>query len=513
MNKSRIKNELMYAENLFRVQNYKPAEDILLKIHAKEPSNTKANELLAYIYGNTKKKNLAHTFLVRACEDINCSPEVIYYLGSSYMHLGLYREAVNCFERCLKKAGEFFELLHELGTAYSGLGEKNIALKYYEKALILKKNSPELYFNLGRVNDDIKNFKISIEYYIKALNLKPNWIDALTNMAMAYEELQKYDNAIQVYKNIVLLQADTEFIRGYLFHAKLKVCDWEDQDEQAKICIQGIYQNKKLIMPFSALMLSGTESLNIQVATNYAKYINGLSRKSHPKKRKSLEKITIGYYSADFHNHATSYLICELIELHNRSKFDVIAFSFGPNNKDQSRRKLMDTFDQFIDVSHQSDEAIAKLSREFKIDIAIDLKGYTHDARPGIFEARAAPLQVNYLGYPASMGNEYIDYIIADQIVIPEFNKQFYSEKIIYLPNSYQVNDRKKIISDKQFSRTELGLPEDGFVFCCFNNNYKILPATFDGWMRVLKAVEGSVLWLFQDNDWVVNNLREEAQK
>jgi predicted O-linked N-acetylglucosamine transferase (SPINDLY family) len=325
--------------------------------------------------------------------------------------------------------------------------------------------------------------------------------------------LKKYDQAIQVYKHIVLLQADTEFIRGYLFHAKLKVCDWKDHDEQVKTCIQGICENKKLIMPFSALMLSGVEKLNIQIATNYAKYINGLSRKPYSKKSKPLEKITIGYYSADFHSHAISYLICELIELHNRSKFNAIAFSFGSNNQDQTRQRLMNAFDQFIDVSHQSDEAIAKLSRDFKIDIAVDLMGYTHDARPGIFEARVAPLQVNYLGYPASMGNEYIDYIIADQIVIPESNKQFYSEKVIYLPNSYQVNDRKKVISDRQISRTELGLPKDSFVFCCFNNNYKILPETFDGWMRVLTVVEGSVLWLFQDNDWVVNNLKKEAQE
>ena len=176
------------------------------------------------------------------------------------------------------------------------------------------------------------------------------------------------------------------------------------------------------------------------------------------------------------------------------------------------RKRVSAAFDQFIDVRNKSDKDIALLSRNLGIDVAVDLKGFTQDQRPGIFSYRAAPLQVNYLGYPGTMGAKYIDYLIADETLIPEASRQHYSEKIIHLPNSYQVNDRKRAIADKMFSREELGLPSTGFVFCCFNNSYKITPAIFDGWMRILKQVEGSVLWLLEVNSTAVRNLRHEAE-
>ena len=224
------------------------------------------------------------------------------------------------------------------------------------------------------------------------------------------------------------------------------------------------------------------------------------------------QKIRVGYYSADFHNHATGYLMAELIELHDHHRFECIGISFGPKHHDQMQLRLEQSFDQFIDASAMSDIQIAQLSRELKIDIAVDLKGFTQHCRTGIFAYRAAPIQVNYLGYPGTMAAEYMDYLIADKVLIPEQSQGAYSEKIVYLPHSYQVNDRQRVISDKVFTRAELGLPEQGFVFCCFNNNFKILPAMFESWMRILKAVEGSVLWLYQDNEGAVDNLKKEAK-
>jgi predicted O-linked N-acetylglucosamine transferase (SPINDLY family) len=223
-------------------------------------------------------------------------------------------------------------------------------------------------------------------------------------------------------------------------------------------------------------------------------------------KRARHEKIRLGYFSADFCNHAVSSLIAELIENHDRSTFEVIAFSFGPDQKDETRTRSEDTFDKFIDVRNYSDQYTAILSRKMAIDIAIDLGGFTAYARTGIFALRASPIQVHYLGYPGTMGADYIDYIVADPIVIPEDSKHHYCEKIAYLPNSYQVN-AKHFVSDKAFTRTELGLPPTGFVFCCFNANYKITPRVFDCWMRILKNVEVNALWLVEDNvtvriDW-----------
>jgi predicted O-linked N-acetylglucosamine transferase (SPINDLY family) len=205
--------------------------------------------------------------------------------------------------------------------------------------------------------------------------------------------------------------------------------------------------------------------------------------------------------------------MAELFELHDKNQFEIVGFSFGPTANDWMRQRLEKSFDQFIEVGSKSDVEVAKLSRDLNIDIAVDLKGFTQDARTGIFSYRAAPIQVNYLGYPGTMGADYIDYIIADKTLIPLDAQSSYTEKVVYLPNSYQVNDRKRIISDRQFTRQELGLPEDRFVFCCFNNNFKILPATFTSWMRILKAVDGGVLWLFRENPRAVDNLKKEAEK
>jgi predicted O-linked N-acetylglucosamine transferase (SPINDLY family) len=229
-------------------------------------------------------------------------------------------------------------------------------------------------------------------------------------------------------------------------------------------------------------------------------------------KRARQEKIRIAYYSADYHNHATAYLMAELFELHDRNRFELVAFSFGPHQKDDMSARVSSAFDRFVDVRDKSDAEVAQLSRDMEVDIAIDLKGFTADQRAGIFALRAAPIQVSFIGYPGTMGADYMDYLIADHTLIPEVSRQCYTEKIAYLPNSYQVNDRKRVIADKRYTREELGLPPTGFVYCCFNNNYKITPDTFEGWMRILKQVQGSVLWLLEDNPTAANNLRKEAE-
>jgi predicted O-linked N-acetylglucosamine transferase (SPINDLY family) len=227
-------------------------------------------------------------------------------------------------------------------------------------------------------------------------------------------------------------------------------------------------------------------------------------------KRPQSQKIRVGYFSADFRHHAVSFLTAELFELHDKNRFEIIAFSFGGDDKSPMRLRLSQAFNQFINVGDMSDLEIAELSRKLQIDIAVDLGGHTQDSRTGIFSYRAAPIQTSYIGYLGTMGVDYYDYLIADETIIPAEMQKFYSEKIVYLP-SYQVNDRKRTISKSQFTREELGLPETGFVFCCFNNNYKILPSTFDSWMRILNAVEGSILFLYAENKWSRVNLINEA--
>jgi predicted O-linked N-acetylglucosamine transferase (SPINDLY family) len=225
------------------------------------------------------------------------------------------------------------------------------------------------------------------------------------------------------------------------------------------------------------------------------------------------QKIRIGYFSADFHEHATMYLMAQLFEMHDKSKFELIAFSFGPDRQDSMRERAVAAFNQFYDVRDKTDQEIAQFSRDLGVDIAVDLKGFTLDSRTGIFSYRAAPIQISYLGYPGTMGAEFIDYIIADHIIIPQHLQDKYSEKVLYLPDCYQVNDQTREIADTKYSRESLGLPSTSFIYCSFNANYKITPTVFDAWMRILKSVDESILWLFEDNAKSALNLKNEAEK
>jgi predicted O-linked N-acetylglucosamine transferase (SPINDLY family) len=205
------------------------------------------------------------------------------------------------------------------------------------------------------------------------------------------------------------------------------------------------------------------------------------------------------------------YLMAQLFELHDKSKFELFGFSFGPDTKDLMRERAVSAFDHFYDVRDKTDQEVAKISREIGVDIAIDLKGFTQNYRAGIFANRAAPIQINYLGYPGTMAAQYMDYIIGDRIIIPEEMQNKYQEKVLYMPSTYQVNDGARKISERHYTRDDFGLPKQGLVFCSFNNNYKITPSVFGSWVTILNHVEGSVLWLLEDNSWASTNLRREA--
>ena len=293
----------------------------------------------------------------------------------------------------------------------------------------------------------------------------------------------------------------------------MKICNWSGLAESLEDISKKLFASERVTNPFPLLALTDDTLIHKQSAEIYIQDKYPFNPILGPiLKRPKNEKIRIGYFSADFKNHPVAFLIAELFEIHDRSQFEIYAFSLV-KAADEMRSRLHLAFDYYIEAQGMSDIEIAQLSRSLSIDIAVDLTGITVSSRTGIFSYRAAPVQVNYLGYPGTMGADYIDYIVADKTLIPFDVQSCYTERVVYLPNSYQVNDRKRLISDRQFTRQELGLPENGFIFCCFNNNFKILPATFKGWVRILKAVEGSVLWLFQDNSWAIENLKKEAEK
>jgi predicted O-linked N-acetylglucosamine transferase (SPINDLY family) len=386
------------------------------------------------------------------------------------------------------------------------------AIASYDRAIEFKPDYADAYNNRGIVLKELMRLEEALASYDRAIELKSDYADAYNNRGNALQELKRVEEAIASYDRAIELRPDYEYLLGTQLHTKMKMCDWQDFDANVENLLLRIGEGKKSSQSIPILAL--TDSLSVQRKASEI-WMNDKHPPNHslgfiPKLRRK-EKIKIGYYSEDFREHPVSYLAVELFELHDKNKFELIAFNYGPPDSSNMHKRVSSAFNKFIDIRLKSDKEVAELSRLMEIDIAIDLSGLTGNERTGIFAYRAAPVQLSYLGYLGTMGAEYYDYLIADKTIIPVINQDYYTEKIVYLPN-YQVNDSKRVISDKVFTKEELGLPNDGFIFCCFNNNYKITPNTFDGWVRILKAVEGSVLWLLEDNATAGINLRKEAQ-
>jgi len=433
--------------------------------------------------------------------------------GKALYELKQYQAAIASYDQAIAIKPDNADAYCDRGAALNELKRHQAAIASYNKAISIAPNHAKAFCNCGAAWYELDQHQTALECYNRAVAIEPDYADAYSNRGAALNELKQHQAAIDSYDQALALQPDYEFLYGRRLHTKMRVCDWRNADDQVAELLERIQRNERASIPFAVLGLSTSPPLQRKAAEIWVKEKHpGNAELGSIPKRNGGRKIRLGYFSADYHDHATAHLMAELFERHDKDRFECVAFSFGPDRLDAMRHRMMAAFDKFLDVRHQSDKEIALLSRSLGIDIAVDLKGFTQDSRPDIFAYRAAPLQVNYLGYPGTLGADYIDYLIADKTLIPEENRQYYSEKIVYLPNSYQVNDTRRKIADKAFSRRELGLPESGPVFCCFNNNYKITPHTFAGWMRILRRVNGSVLWLLEDNPCAANNLRKEAQ-
>ena len=432
--------------------------------------------------------------------------------GNTLQELGRPEAALDSYERALKLKPGFPEAHCNRGNTLRELRRFEDALDSFERALKLKPDYAEAYNNQGNTLRGLRRFEDALDSYERALKLNPGFAEAYKNRGNTLRALGRFEEALESYERARNLRPDLDWLYGAWLLFRRHRCEWKEIDPHVGYLIGKIKQQRKATRPFALLALTDSLAIQRQAAQILvdARYPEAPSRP--PLKRRAGNRLRIGYYSADYQDHATAYLMAELFERHDRGRFELVGISYGPDNRDEMRIRLSAAFDHFVDVRTKTDSEVAALSRDLGIDIAVDLKGFTEEARTGIFSRRAAPIQVNYLGYPGTMGAPYIDYIVADPILIAPESRRHYAEKIVYLPNSYQVNDRKRRISDMEFTRAELGLPPTGFVFCCFNNNFKITPYTFNGWMRILKQVEGSVLWLLEDNETAANNLRREAE-
>jgi predicted O-linked N-acetylglucosamine transferase (SPINDLY family) len=439
-------------------------------------------------------------------------PDALYNRGNTLAKLKRYGAALESYDGALAIRPDNAVAHENRGNALSMLKRHAEALASYAAALALEPDSVRVLTSRGTALKELKCYEQALASYDAALALCPDHAEALFGRGNALKEIKRYDEALASYDRAVSIKRDHPDAFGWV-DAALAICDWTRTAGLVAEVAAEITAGKPIVTPFTLLGICDDPALELQCAKNYLQDripVRPVPLRNDARIRDGI--LRVAYLSADFHEHATAYLTAGLFEAHDRSRFEIVAVSSGRDDGSDMRRRLVKAFDQFHDVQANGDRDVAALIRNLQIDIAVDLKGYTRDARPEILSFRPAPIQVNFLGFPATMGADFMDYLIADKAVLPFDQQPFYTEKIVHLPDCYQPNDSTRGIAERTCTRLEAGLPEAGLVFCCFNNNYKITAPLFDVWMRLLTEVPGSVLWLLRDNAGAEANLRREAQ-
>lgn len=437
--------------------------------------------------------------------------QAIHLLGVIFFQQKDYDQGIQFIEKSLQINNKNYSALNNLGNIFLELKKYPEAIEKYKKALDLNKNYTAAIYNLGNTYKAISEYKIALEYYSKAIISNPKFFDAYYDYAELLERTGRTEDALKYYSKLLKLSPEYPYLLGSIVRSKLSICEWKSLNEKIEKIKNNLF-NKKTINAFDILLITDSLEHQTKAVEQYSEDKFPSTRNVIDLKQENNNKIKIGYYSSDFSNHPLGYSIVQLFEFHNKEKFEVYAFYFGKKN-DEITKKISKECKNFIDVYNISDFELINLSKKIGIDIAINLNGFTSNSRTKIFSSRISPIQINALGYPSTMMASYMDYIIADQVVIPEKNQKFFKEKIIYLPFFYHISNDKKKISNKNYTYKDFNLPSDKFIFCCFNNILKINPNIFSLWMKILKKNENSVLWLKSNKTNVIKNLKLEADK
>lgn len=477
---------------------------------------------------------------------LNANPrhhDALNNMGDTLSELGRYGEALTMFDRALVLAPGNLDLLVNRGRTLGKLGRTAEQFAAFDQALALKPDCAPALLSAGVAFTSLRRYdqalamldralaaapadaKVleargsvlvmlgrkdeAVASYEAALGLAPS-VEALNNYGHLLRRMARFEEAAGAYERVITLRPDFPLAKGYLWTSRLYCCDWANAAAGIDDMVADTLAGKLVTNPFSLVQFSGSAAAQLRCAEMFV-----AARKRRPAPwvpgARAGGRLRVAYLSADFQDHATAFLMAGLFEAHDRERFETIAVSFARDDGSSYRQRLTGAFDRFIDTSAMTDAEVVNLVRGLEVDIAVDLKGFTNDARLDIFLDRIAPLQVNFVGYPGTWGAPCMDYLIADPVIVPPGREHFYAEKIVRLPDSYQPNDRNREISRHLPTRAELGLPDRGFVFCSFNNCYKILPPVFDIWMRLLKQIPDSVLWLLGANPTAVLNLKREA--
>lgn len=432
--------------------------------------------------------------------------------GSLLLSFQRSGEALAAFQRALALKPVLAESWSGKGFCLMALKSKEEAIAAFEQALTFAPGLAEAWYGSGACLTGLKRYDEAAMAFDRAITIAPDLAPAWHGRSQFHAAVGRHRDAAADLEKAHALDPALPGLAGDLLRARMQICRWDGFDTASADVLAGIRAGRPAVQPLALLALPSSledqrQCARLWIAGQWPKPAESVwrgERYEHP-------RIRVAYLSADFRDHATAHLAAGLFEHHDRSRFEIVAISVGPNDNSSMRARLEGAFERFIDASTWDDERICSLVREMEIDILVDLNGLTTDSRTGILIRRCTPIQVQFLGYPGTMGTEHVDYIIADRTVIPDDERGFYDDKVVHLPDSYQVNDNRRAIATRDFTRAEAGLPAEGVVFCCFNSTHKITPGVFGSWMSILGACPGSVLWLLA-NDAAAENLRSEAE-
>jgi predicted O-linked N-acetylglucosamine transferase (SPINDLY family) len=444
-------------------------------------------------------------------------------LGINFRRLGKPLESIKFFKKALEIRPDSAEVYSDLGNVFSELNQFSSAIDCYEKAIKIKPGFAKAYNNMGSVLVHQDRYAEAIDYYCKAVENDLNYAEAFNNIGAAITDMGKPEEAIKFFQKALELKPESEIFLTNLYDTKRRTCDWQELDVldnklDAHACRSLETGTRSVEPPFLNLLRHDDLSFNYSIARSWSLDIS--RRMSAIKtdfdfrdRKKDQKTITLGYFSSNFRDHAMAHLMAGLFERHDRHRYRVFAYSNGENDGSDFRKRIEKGCDKFVDIRHQDHLKAAQTIYRDKVDILIDLMGYTKGGRMEIAALRPAPVQVRYMGMAGTTGSDFFDYLIADQTVVPVDHQGYYSEQLVYLPDCYQINDDQQKIANVQFNRKTLGLPEADVVFCSFNQPGKLDPVIFSAWMDILRAVPQSVLWLLAGSKAGEQNLLKEAEK
>lgn len=436
----------------------------------------------------------------------------LYSLGIIAQSRQNFPDAISFFQRVIELNPNIPQVWSNLGSIFQFVKENEQALKCYDRTLELEPDNYEVMLNRGTLLYEMQQHLKALQAYENMMQKYPDNSKCLCNRGILLTDLNFFEPAIESFARVVELDPDHHYALGLLGFAKMHACDWGDLESLQQRIIAEVRNGKKACKSLAFMSISNEPQDQRRCAEIFTRHFYPIQSPLWQKEIYHHEKLRIAYVSPDFREHPVAHLAAGLFACHDRNRFETYAFSLGKNDESPMRRRVEKSFDHFFDVRSMNTYDIAKMIRELEIDILVDLAGYTADSRAGIFSCRPAPVQVNFLGYSGTLGSEFMDYIIADRHIIPNEYFDCYSEKIVWMPDSYLPTDDKLQISAAKISRSDFGLPEEGFVFTSFNHDYKISPQVFQIWMRLLEKTPGSVLWLMKLNDVAEKNLRREAE-